>query len=429
MAPIGCEYFVPRKNTCPTSMPRCAREHAAVAPRTGVAGARLSEVREASAGEVAGLLQVDEVLVGAIRARTAPLTPRSEASARTRTPSPTGPAKPTGAPGDALDRRLVGEGRRLTAECRAQLRLRDLVIAAHQHRHRGTVAALVDERLHETLGGTPRNAAHLGDGALAGRRDALERAAARDGRRQRLHLGLLDVGSVPAALARHDRVLARLGQHLELVREVAADVAGVGLDGAEGESAALEDARVGVVHDLVLASRVVGVDVEGVGVLHDELAPAHEPEARPHLVAELDLDLVEILRQIAVRAHLAADQVGDHLLVRGPEAEVPPVAVLQPEQRLAVLVPAPALLPQLGGDHGRHEHLLGPGTVHLVAHDRFHPLHGAQAERQEDVDAARDLADHAGTHQQLVAHDLGVGGIVTQGRGQEAREPRHFAAA
>ena len=206
-------------------------------------------------------------------------------------------------------------------------------------------------------------------------------------------------------------------------------VAGVGLDGTERQPAALEDARVGVVHHLVLAARVGRVDVEGVGILHDELAPAHQPEARTQLVAELHLDLVEGLRQVAVRAHLATHQVGHHLLVRRPEAEVALVAVLQAQQRLAVLVPAPALLPQLRGDDGRHEDLLRAGPVHLASRDRLDAAHDAQAERQEVVDAARDLADHPGAHEELVAHDLRVGRVVPQRRDQETGQPRHLAAA
>ncbi len=165
-------------------------------------------------------------------------------------------------------------------------------------------------------------------------------------------------------------------------------------------------------------SAVVDVGVEGVGVLHDELAPAHEPEARADLVAELRLDLVEVHRQFAVRADVAADEVGDHFLVRRPEAEVAVVAVLHPQQFLAVLLPAAALLPQFGGAEGRHQDLLRAGAVHLLAHDLFDLAHDAQAERQQVVDAARQLADHAGPHHQLVAHDLGVGGILLQGGDQ-----------
>jgi len=42
------------------------------------------------------------------------------------------------------------------------------------------------------------------------------------------------------------------------------------------------------------------VEIEGIGVLHQEFAPAHQPEAGPHLVAELPLDVIEVERQILV---------------------------------------------------------------------------------------------------------------------------------
>src|SRR2546427_10970295 len=72
------------------------------------------------------------------------------------------------------------------------------------------------------------------------------------------------------------------------MRRGAADQAGVGIHRAEAEPAAGEDGLVRLVH-LPVALLCAGfVGVERVGVLHDELAPAHQPEARPDLVPELD---------------------------------------------------------------------------------------------------------------------------------------------
>jgi hypothetical protein len=169
----------------------------------------------------------------------------------------------------------------------------------------------------------------------------------------------------------------------------------------------------GLVHALVLAPCVLGVRVERVGILHDELAPAHEPEARADLVPELHLDLIEVLRQVAVGADLAADEIRHHLLVRRAEAEIAVVAILHAQELAAVLVPAPALDPELRRNDGGHEDLLRPGAIHLLAHDGLEPAHGAEPQRQEVVDAARHLADHAGADEESVAHHLGVGGILS----------------
>jgi hypothetical protein len=46
---------------------------------------------------------------------------------------------------------------------------------------------------------------------------------------------------------------------------------------------------------------------------------AHDAEARPHLVAELGLDLVEVDRQLAVALELAPRDVGDHFFMRRAE--------------------------------------------------------------------------------------------------------------
>ncbi len=57
--------------------------------------------------------------------------------------------------------------------------------------------------------------------------------------------------------------------------------------------------------------------IEGVRVLHQEFARAHRAEARTDLVAELQLDVIEVQRQMLVRLDIRAENVGDHFLVRG----------------------------------------------------------------------------------------------------------------
>ena len=299
------------------------------------------------------------------------------------------------------------------------------MIAAHEDRHRLPASRRVERRLDETLAWQTEERAHLLHAALAWRRDALEPAAAGACRRRGTHLRLLDVRRVPAALARDDRILAGRREHLELVRQRAADRARTRLDGAEREPAALEDAGVGVEHHPVLAPRVVRVDVKRIRVLHDEFAAAHEAEARADLVAELDLDLIEVLRQLAVGADLTAHEVGHDFLVRRAEAELAVVAVAHAEELRPVALPAPALAPELARNDRRHQDLLGAGAVHLLADDRLHPPDGSQPEREQVINAARHLADHAGADHEAVARDLGVGRVLAQRRHQQPREPRH----
>ena len=107
-------------------------------------------------------------------------------------------------------------------------------------------------------------------------------------------------------------------------------------------------------HRLVRLVERLAAGVERVGVLHDELAPAHQAETRTHLVAELRLDLIEVDRQLAVRVDRVAHGVGDDFLGRRRVDEVALVAVFDAQQLLAVALPAPRLHPQLGRLDRRH---------------------------------------------------------------------------
>src|SRR6185312_13858764 len=109
---------------------------------------------------------------------------------------------------------------------------------------------------------------------------------------------------------------------------------------------------------------------------------AHHAEARPDLVAELDLDLVEVDRQLPVAAHVLAHDVGDDLLVRRAEEAVAIVAIPDFEELRTELVPAPGLLPQLGAHPVRQVALERARAVHLLAHNRLDLAQRAQAERQ-----------------------------------------------
>ena len=59
------------------------------------------------------------------------------------------------------------------------------------------------------------------------------------------------------------------------------------------------------------------IGVEGVRVFHQELATAEQAGARPRLVAELGLHLVQVLRQVAVAPDIATNHVRDDLFVSG----------------------------------------------------------------------------------------------------------------
>ena len=204
--------------------------------------------------------------------------------------------------------------------------------------------------------------------------------------------------------------------------QVAADRAGLGRHRDRLEPHARERAQIGDEHLVVGAPRRLLVEVERIGVLHQELAPAHHAEARPQLVAELPLDVVEVERQVLVGAHVGAEDLGDHLLVGRPVEHLALVPILDAQHLRAVGVVAPALAPQIGELQRRHQHLDRAGAVLLLAHDLLDLLEHAEAERQPRVDAGRLLADHAGAQHQPMRDDLRFLRRLAQDRQKEAGE-------
>ncbi len=258
----------------------------------------------------------------------------------------------------------------------------------------------------------------------------------RDGRRVRgvVHLGLrqtldrhrfrhrgddrLDVGGIPGLQAPHEGVLADLALGEELLRRAAAHRPGHRRDDDVADAQRVEDALVGVAMAVVDRLEPVVVDVEGVGVLHDELAPAQDARPRPRLVAVLRLDLVQQQREVLVAAVLPLHRQREELFVGGPEEIVVVAAVLQPEHAVAVLRPPVRRLVRGTRQQRGEQDLLPPNRIHLVAHDALDLAQHPQAQRQPAVEPWSDRADVAGPDQQFVAGDLGIGRVVAQ-RAQE----------
>ena len=308
-----------------------------------------------------------------------------------------------------------------------QLDLVHLAVPADHHRHQLFLFAGVDQRLDQLRRLQAEEGGNLVDRLLVRRGDpAIRLLGARFRRRQLADGGLFGIGGIRRRV--HDFRLAGVGDHHELVRRRAADGAGIGLHHGVVEFAGLEDPPIGIAHGDVGLVQAVAVRMEGVGVLHHELAAAHEAETRADFVAELGLDLVEVEGQLFVAAHVVPHQIGDHLFGGRREAEAAIVTVGHPQQFLAVNLPAARFLPKFGRLDGWHRQLAGAAFVELAADDRLQLGHAAQAEGQGGVDAGREFFDHAGADHQTVTDDFRVFGHFAGGEEVEL-SPAHRSSA
>ena len=224
-----------------------------------------------------------------------------------------------------------------------------------------------------------------------------------------------NVGLKPAAIEKHV-ALAGISEDDEFVREVAADRSGISLHRDRLQPHAGKGPQIGDEHLVVGLLGPRHVEVEAVGVLHQELTTSYHTKARPHLVAEFPLDVVKHPRQVAVALDRGADDLGYLFLVGRPVQHLAVVPVADAQHLLAVIVVAPALPPQLGRLHRRHQNLLRPGAVLLLAHDLLDLFEDAQAERQPRIDPGARLADHPGAQHQPVRDDLRLARVLAQQR-------------
>lgn len=94
--------------------------------------------------------------------------------------------------------------------------------------------------------------------------------------------------------------------------------------------------------------------MERVSIFHQEFAGTHDAKTRTHFVAELGLDLIEVQRQLFVRAQLVTNQVCNHFFMSWAEYERTVTTVSNTQQFRAILFPTTTLLPQFRWLNHRH---------------------------------------------------------------------------
>ena len=217
---------------------------------------------------------------------------------------------------------------------------------------------------------------------------------------------------------------AGIGEDVEFVAEVAADRPGRRPHRHRLKAQASEGAKISDEHRFVARLQPLFVEVEAVGILHQEFAPAHDSESWPDLVAELPLDMIKGARKVPVGLHRVTEQRGDHFLVGRSIEHLAAVTIGEPKHFRAISVEPARLAPQIGRLDRRHQHFDGARAVLFLAHDLLDLVENPEAEGQPGIDSRGGLANQPGAKHQLVADDLRVGGRFSRDR-QEVMRKAH----
>ena len=228
-----------------------------------------------------------------------------------------------------------------------------------------------------------------------------------------------------AARGTHEGVLTDRGRVQELFTAGAAHRAGLRGHNDNLQAQALENALVGGTVRHVRLVQALIVNVEGVGVLHNELAAAQQARAGARLIAVLGLNLVQVNRKVLVGGVQVLHQQGEHFLVGGGQQHVCTLAVLEAEEVIAVLVPAVGCFVGLAGQQCGEVNFLRTNGVHLFADDVLDLAQYLQAQGQPGVHAGGCAADVTGADQHLVAGDLSVYGVLAQSAHEEVGKAKY----
>ena len=197
---------------------------------------------------------------------------------------------------------LVGHHAIALAKDVLGLAIVELVIARNNGHDRFALGVDECQRLARAVLGEAEELCNGLDGAHARSLNLGERTVTRTLGHDDLGACRLVIGSKAAVIAIDERSLAGVSQSHVLDGGIATDLAGVGNNGQGLDVAALADVGVGLLHLVVLLLQTLLRGREAVGVLHDELATAHQAKAGTELVAELVLNVIQVDGQLLIGA-------------------------------------------------------------------------------------------------------------------------------
>lgn len=327
----------------------------------------------------------------------------------------------------------VRSGRQLAGlQVIGELRLVHLHVAACHGEHERLLAADVgaeEDGLRRPRLRHVEEGGHIRDRLAVRGLDLLEREGVFLRRRGLSEGRDLTVRRVVALRARDDRVLADVDERHELVRLRSAHHARVGRDGDGRQSTAVEGPEVRAIDIRIVPIQIGLVHVEGIGVLHRELANANEPGAGARLVAELRLDLIEHEGQLAIGLDLMPREVRHDLFVRHTQHHGASRAIVEAGHLGSDVLIATRLLPDLRRLHDGHEDLLPVDRVHLLADDRRDLVERALRERKIGVDSRGQWLNVATSKEVLVTLGRSLGRTLPIGLSKElthAHEAKSF---
>ncbi len=223
-------------------------------------------------------------------------------------------------------------------------------------------------------------------------------------------------------VAQDERILTNRSQVHVLVRQFTAHHAGIRFDGDHVQSATAVYVEICLVMVAVLPIQSIPIGIQAVAVFHGELAHADQSGARSGVIPPLGLDVIDQSRQLLVGLDFAPHQVSHNFFMGHRQHHIVIVLVLETPHLGADLVPAPGLLPQVGGMDNRHADLLPADLVHLIPQDGFDLHHRAPGKVQVREDACPERSDESSAHEQLVADNFRLGGGLPQGLTKKLRK-------
>ncbi len=135
-------------------------------------------------------------------------------------------------------------------------------------------------------------------------------------------------GQIEIGLIAIDLTFACFSKNDEFVRKITANWASISAHRDRLQTNAGERAQIRHEHAVVSHLRALVIEVERIGIFHQEFTRAHHAETRTHFIAELPLNMVEVERQVFVRAHIRTENIRDHFLISRSEEHFALLTVL-----------------------------------------------------------------------------------------------------